>query len=183
MGMAIDWNPIITVATGGIIGVLGSVLTQVTQGRRDSRRGRDERAASAAIQVRDALNELHIALMQGWTHDELTSQAPLYDFLESDGFRSLQTRLVGDVLLLPVRSVREAMTFVTDALGWSLNISSKVKEDGYRIAVDLCEYGREVIGRYLRREKFKPEPVNIASYHKAHDLLLRELLARIAKNK
>jgi hypothetical protein len=74
------------------------------------------------------------------------------------------------------------MTFVSEALGRSSTIGSRLKEVDFRVAVGLCNYGRDVIGCYLRRDKMVREPESIQRYREIYELLVLEQKKRLEQS-
>jgi len=100
--------------------------------------------------------------------DELDS------YLESHEFSQSRHELITKGLLIPSASVRKALTLVADRMDSSCGIGRRLGVNGYRVALDQCEYAREVIGRYLRGQRARPAPVQIQRYWREARALERD---------
>lgn len=143
-----------------MVGVLGSVLTQRVQVHRDRIRNIEDRATNAATSALEILNEFHSYISMASYEASYTHDNPDWEeyWLESNDFQKTRAKLVVQALLIPQKGTRQPVGLVADRLSMSWAIGPRVGVDGDRVALELCDYAREVLGRFLRGEKIGKFP-------------------------
>jgi hypothetical protein len=169
--MVMDWNPIVSAGVGGLVGVLGSVLTQRVQVHRDKIKNIEERATGSATSALEILSEFHSFISRASYEASLT---PAYqdwedNWLESDSFQKAHAKLTVQALVIPQKGARQAIGLIADRLSMSWLIGSHVGVDGDRVALELCDYARDVLGRFLRGEKSRRPPSRVRMYWRAYE--------------
>jgi hypothetical protein len=133
------------------------------QSRLDRRKAIIQRTEESIKAALDTLIELDIAFTHGW-HSDLSREAPLEAFLESEVFWRLQRKLIRESMLITDKKVRFKLRVAAYALGWCESIAGRAgSTSGPTVGMELCDYASDLLGAYLRGEK-PPESRPVARF-------------------
>lgn len=150
-----DWSNIVSALIGGALALSG-LPVQSSMTRRAEVRQRTDAAALAAqellLEIDDFYNRYH--------DPEVTVQG---DEKLSELVRRFRIR----VALIADAKLREQLSFIIRALGYTSAIRTFYGDGGIQAGHYLCWWGEDLLGSYLRGERLPREPQRVLDYRAA----------------